>query len=76
MCTTYHIYLTLLKILFVVTKVSFFQVEILREGMKVHGELVTAALKPFHENLDKRFSEMMNQVPKQPRRQVNVIISY
>lgn len=34
------------------------QVEILEEGMSVHGSQVSAALKPFHENLEKRFKEM------------------
>lgn len=34
------------------------QVEILEEGMTVHGSRVSAALKPFHENLEKRFKEM------------------
>lgn len=34
------------------------QVEILEEGMKLHGSRVSASLKPFHENLEKRFKEM------------------
>jgi len=33
-------------------------VEILEEGMSLHGSLVSAAMKPFHENLEKRFKEM------------------
>jgi len=33
-------------------------VEILEEGMSQHGSLVAAAMKPFHENLEKRFKEM------------------
>nr|XP_058959333.1 dedicator of cytokinesis protein 1-like [Pocillopora verrucosa] len=34
------------------------QVEILEEGMVLHGSRVSADLKPFHENLEKRFKEM------------------
>ena len=32
--------------------------DILEEGMSLHGNRVSAALKPFHENLEKRFKEM------------------
>lgn len=32
--------------------------EILEEGMVLHGSRVSADLKPFHENLEKRFKEM------------------
>ena len=42
--------------------------EILRDGIKVHGELVPEALKPFHDNLVKRFAEMTAQCPKKPFR--------
>lgn len=31
---------------------------ILEEGMSLHGNRVSADLKPFHENLEKRFKEM------------------
>lgn len=34
------------------------QVGILEEGMSLHGNRVSADLKPFHENLEKRFKEM------------------
>ena len=34
------------------------QADILEEGMILHGSRVSAALKPFHENLEKRFKEM------------------
>lgn len=34
------------------------QVDILEEGMNLHGSRVSADLKPFHENLEKRFKEM------------------
>ena len=37
------------------------QVEILEEGMAVHGNRITAALKPLHENLEKRFKEMKSK---------------
>ncbi|CAB3976622.1 dedicator of cytokinesis 1 isoform X2 [Paramuricea clavata] len=43
------------------------QYEILKDGMKVHAELVTEALRPFHENLEKRFSELHALIPKTPR---------
>lgn len=46
----------------------FDQVEILRDGLKVHDEFVPEALKPFHENLLKRFEEMMAQLPKKKQR--------
>jgi hypothetical protein len=45
-----------------------FQYEILKEGMKVHAELVTDALRPFHENLEKRFNELHALIPKTPRK--------
>ena len=32
--------------------------DILEEGMSLHGNRVSADLKPFHENLEKRFKEM------------------
>ena len=43
--------------------------------MKVHGELVTDALRPFHENLEKRFSELHTLIPKTPRQKTNPRVS-
>ena len=40
--------------------------------MKVHSELVTEALRPFHENLEKRFSELHALIPKDPKRRTRV----
>lgn len=45
--------------------------EILEEGMVLHGSRVSADLKPFHENLEKRFKEM--KVKTAPFKKVSTV---
>ncbi|XP_073238831.1 dedicator of cytokinesis protein 1-like [Porites lutea] len=49
------------------------QVEILEEGMGVHGNRITAALKPLHENLEKRFKEMKSKTAPFKRARISTI---
>lgn len=44
--------------------------------MSLHGSLVSAAMKPFHENLEKRFKEMkIKTVPFKKVGSVKMLIS-
>ncbi|XP_028391608.1 dedicator of cytokinesis protein 1-like [Dendronephthya gigantea] len=44
------------------------QYDILKSGMAVHKELVTDALRPFHDQLEKRFVELMALIPPRKKK--------
>lgn len=44
---------------------SAFQIPFLAEGIRIHGEKVTEALRPFHERMEACFRQLKDKVEKQ-----------
>lgn len=44
---------------------ALFQIPYLAEGVRIHGEKVTEALRPFHERLEACFKQLKEKVEKQ-----------
>ncbi|NXY37396.1 DOCK1 protein, partial [Pomatorhinus ruficollis] len=44
---------------------SVFQIPFLAEGIRIHGEKVTEALRPFHERMEACFRQLKDKVEKQ-----------
>lgn len=42
-----------------------FQIPYLAEGVRIHGEKVTEALRPFHDRLEACFKQLKEKVEKQ-----------
>lgn len=42
-----------------------FQIPFLAEGIRIHGEKVTEALRPFHERMEACFKQLKEKVEKQ-----------
>lgn len=42
-----------------------FQIPFLAEGIRIHGEKVTEALRPFHERMEACFRQLKEKVEKQ-----------
>lgn len=44
---------------------SVFQIPFLAEGIRIHGDKVTEALRPFHERMEACFKQLKEKVEKQ-----------
>lgn len=42
-----------------------FQIPFLAEGIRIHGEKITEALRPFHERMEACFRQLREKVEKQ-----------
>ena len=42
-----------------------FQIPFLAEGIRIHGDKVTEALRPFHERMEACFKQLKEKVEKQ-----------
>lgn len=52
-------------ILFFFSFFFFFQIPFLAEGIRIHGDKVTEALRPFHERMEACFKQLKEKVEKQ-----------
>jgi hypothetical protein len=47
------------------TNLCVFQIPFLAEGIRIHGDKVTEALRPFHERMEACFKQLKEKVEKQ-----------
>lgn len=50
------------------------QVPVLSEGVRLHGQLAPASLKPFHENLEACFADLKEKIEKEYGKKVTFFI--